>query len=144
MSIINREIYKKLEWHLFHYFDIRREVKEYRDTVLNSSPPEFGEWGGGVSYHSDPTAIKAIRLVKPEIREKEKWIEIVEKTKAHFENTDKGRLLQMKYFDEEGPGYIQRKLHIDRATYFRWKNEIILYMALLAQKYNLIDIEKVS
>lgn len=141
--ILNRKIYKRIEWHLYHYFDLRREVKEYREKILESSTPLFGEIGGGQSHHSDPTALKAIKLTKPEILEKEKWVEIVEKTIQKFKDTEKGKLIQLQYFDEEGPNYIQEVLHIERRTYFMWRNEIVLYMTLLAQKYNIIDIEKV-
>ena len=144
MAILDRKTYKEIEWHLYHYFDLRREIREFREKVLNSSTPMFGNVGGGHSYHSDPTALKAIRLSKPELIEKEKWVEVIEKVKMRYANTEKGKLLQMKYFEELAREHICKTLYIDRATYFRWKNEIVLYAALLAQKYHLIDIEKVS
>lgn len=144
MSIIDKKIYKEIEWHLYHYFDLRRELKEYREGVLNSSKPLLGCIGGGQSYHSDPTALKAIKLSDPEIEEKQNWINVIEKAIRKYGNTEKGKLLQMQYFDEEGQNYIQEKLHIERRTYFLWRNEIVITIALYAQKYNLIDIEEVS
>jgi hypothetical protein len=144
MGILDRQIYKEIEWHLYHYFDLKREVKEYREKVLNSSIPLLGKVGEGQSYHSDPTALKAIKLTKLEIIKKEKWITIIEKVVDKYKGTEKGRLLQLQYFDEEGPNYIQEVLHIERRTYFMWRNEIVLSVAFLAQKYNLIDIEKVQ
>ncbi|MDE4542275.1 DUF1492 domain-containing protein [Thermoanaerobacterium sp. R66] len=142
MGILDRQIYKEIEWHLYHYFDLKREVKEYREKVLNSSTPLFGKVGEGQSYHSDSTAIKALMLAKPpkEIEEYEKWFTIIEKTIQKFKNTDKEKLLQLIYFDEEGREYIQKRLHIERATYFHWKDEIILYIALLAAQENLIKV----
>lgn len=142
MGVLDRKLFKLLEWHLYNYWHIKQEIQEYRESVLSSSPPEIGEWGGGVSYHSDPTAMKAIKLLKPSILEKEKWVMVVEKTIAHFYKEDKGKLIRLKYFEQKNRKYICEKLHIERRTYYTWINEIILYMALLAQKYGLIDVER--
>ncbi len=144
MSVLDRKTYKRVEWHLYHYFELKRQIQEYREEILNSSKLLIGEVGGGQSYHSDPTALKAIQLTEPKLLEKEKWVMVIEKTIQRYKGTEKGRLLQMQYLDEEDPNYIQDTLHIERRTYFAWRNEIVLYTAILAQKYGLIDVEKVS
>jgi hypothetical protein len=142
MGVLDRKLFKLLEWHLYNYRNIKQEIKEYRESVLSSSPPEIGEWGGGIGYYSDPTAIKAIKLLRPSILEKEKWVMVIEKTVAHFCKEDKGKLIRLKYFEQKNRKHICEKLHIERRTYYTWVNEIILYMALLAQKYGLIDVER--
>ncbi|MDI3534810.1 MAG: hypothetical protein PWQ82_1175 [Thermosediminibacterales bacterium] len=142
MSVLDRKTFKLLEWNLYNYKKTKQEIEDYRETILSSSPPEFGEWGGGISYHSDPTALKAIKLLKPSMLKKEKWTMVIEKTVARFCDEDKGKLIRLKYFEQESRKNICEKLHIERRTYYTWINEIILYMALLAQKYGLIDIEK--
>ncbi|ABB15076.1 prophage LambdaCh01, phage transcriptional regulator, RinA family [Carboxydothermus hydrogenoformans Z-2901] len=143
--MLERSIYKKIEWYLFNYFNIRREINEYRDEVLNSGRQLIEQGGGGISRHSDPTALKAIKLASnAEIEKYEKWIKVIEKVIEHFKGTEKGKLLQMRYFDEYAERYICNKLHIERTTYFTWKNEIVLYTAMLAIQYGLIKVDRIA
>ena len=138
MGVLDRHIYKKIEWYLYNYYNIRREVEQEKGDIIESGGRDIVEWGGGISYHSDPTASKAIKLVRPDIVEKEKWLEVIEGTIQHFQGTEKGRLLQKKYFDQLGERHICRELHIERTTYYRWREEIVIYAALLAVQYGLI------
>jgi hypothetical protein len=140
MGVLDRKIYRMIEYHLYHYFQIRQELEQEKWDIIESGGRDIIEYGGGISYHSDPTALKVVRLTKPEIIEKEKWLKIIEKTIQHFEGTEKGRLLQKKYFDQLGEKHICRELYIERATYYNWRNEIVLYTALLAVQEGLIKV----
>ncbi len=143
--ILDRRLYKIIEWHLYNYDETKRWLEEYKNDIINTSPPELtiGGGGSGQSHHSDPTALKTLKLTKKEVLEKEKWLQVIDKVRQHFTD-EKGRLLNMKYEEELGNEHIAMELHIDRATYYRWRNEIVLFTAMLAQKYGLIDIEKLS
>jgi len=138
MGVLERQIYKKIEWHLYNYFNLKREVNEAKEEIINAGGRDLTEWGGGISYHSDPTATRAIKLTRPELVEKEKWLKVIEGTIQHYKGTEKGRLLQKKYFDQLGERHICRELHIERTTYYRWREEIVIYAALLAVQYGLI------
>lgn len=138
MGILERRIYKKIEYYLYHYHQIRKEIEQEKEIIIQSGGRDLTEWGGGISYHSDPTANKAIKLTSPELLEKEKWLKVIEGTIQHFQGTEKGRLLQKKYFDQLGERHICKELHIERTTYYRWREEIVLYTALLAAQYGLI------
>lgn len=138
MGVLDKKNYRKIEYYLYHYFEIRREVEQEKEDIIEAGGRDIVEWGGGISYHSDPTASKAIKLVRPDIVEKEKWLKVIEGTIQHFQGTEKGRLLQKKYFDQLGERHICRELHIERTTYYRWREEIVLYTALLATQYGLI------
>lgn len=138
MGILSRKIYKQIEWYLYNYYEIKREVQELKDEIIEGRSYDISEWGGGISYHSDPTANRAIKLTRLDLVEKEKWLKVIEGTIQHFQGTEKGRLLQKKYFDELGERHICRELHIERTTYYRWREEIVLYTALLATQYGLI------
>ncbi|MEA4960367.1 DUF1492 domain-containing protein [Lutispora sp.] len=140
MGIIDRKTYKKIEYYFYNYYAIRRELQYRKEDIIEEARPAVGEWGGGISYHSDPTASKAIKLCKDNIMEDEKWVRVVERTIAKFKGTGKGRLLQKKYFDELGEIHICRELHIERATYFNWRTEIILYAAMLAAQEGLLKV----
>lgn len=138
MGVLDRKTYRKIEYYLYHYHQIRREVEQEKQDIIEAGGRDILEWGGGISYHSDPTASRAIKLTNPELLEKEKWLKVIEGTIQHFQGTEKGRLLQKKYFDQLGERHICRELHIERTTYYRWREEIGLYTALLATQYGLI------
>jgi len=140
MGVLDRKTYRKIEYYLYHYFEIRREVEQEKEDIIEAGGRDIVEWGGGISYHSDPTASKAIKLVRPDIVEKEKWLKVIEGTIQHFQGTEKGRLLQKKYFDQLGERHICQELHIERATYYNWRNEIVLYAALLAVQEGLLKV----
>jgi hypothetical protein len=43
-----------------------------------------------------------------------------------------------KYFDEFGERHICLELHIEKTTYYRWREEIIMYATLLAAQEGFI------
>ena len=142
MCVLSKEIYSQIEWYFYNYPRIKKGLENYRNEVAAARPVEIGEWGGGRSCHSDPTALKAMKLTTIEIQEKEAWIRVIEKTCQNYAGTEKGRFIGLQYFQTLKRREICEGLYIERRTYYSWKNDIIYYAALLAQKYDLIDIEK--
>lgn len=142
MRILSKEIYRKIEYYLYNYFGIKKEIAEYRENTITAKAYNIGEHGGGRSYHSDPTAMKAVRL--SEVLEKEKWTKVIEGTVSYFGDSEKGKLLELKYFDKCRKVHICQKLHIEHATYYRWQNDIVLYAAMLAIQDDLIEINKTA
>ncbi len=140
MGVLDKRIYKRIEWHLYNYHNLKREIEQEKQEIIEKSGRDIAEWGGGISYHSDSTANRAIKLTRPDLVEKEKWLKVIEGTIQHFQGTEKGRLLQKKYFDELGERHICQELHIERATYYNWRNEIVFYTALLAAQEGLIKV----
>ncbi len=144
MGVLDRQIYKKIEWYLYNYYEIRRYIAEKKEDIIDANSKDLTEWGSGISYHSDPTANKTMKLCKEDIVETEKWLQVIEATIKEFQGTEKGQLLQKKYFDELGEKHICMELNIERATYFNWRNEIVFYVALLAAQEGLIKINHIS
>ena len=140
MGIIDRKTYKKIEFYFYNYYAIKRELHDRKEDIIEESRSSIGEWGGGISYHSDPTASKAIKLCKDNIVEEEKWVKVVERVIEKYKGTGKGKLLQKKYFDELGEVHICREIHIERATYFSWRTEIILSAAIYAAQEGLLKV----
>lgn len=138
--MLDRKIYRMIEYHLYHYFQIRQELEQEKWDIIESGGRDIIEYGGGISYHSDPTASKAVKLTRPDLVEKEKWLKVIEGTIQHFQGTEKGRLLQKKYFDQLGERHVCEELHIERTTYYRWREEIVVYTAMLAIQEGLIKI----
>ena len=143
MGVLDRKTYKKIEYYLYHFFEIRREVEQEKQDIIEAGSRDLTEWGGGISYHSDPTANRAIKLTRPELVEKEKWLKVIEKVVQHFQGTEKGRLLQKKYFDELSNLHVMRELHIELTTFYRWREEIVTYTAMLAIQAGLIKINNI-
>lgn len=128
MAIIDKEIYKNIEKMLYNYNAMKDLYKEMQEDIIFSG------------YYSDPTSRAGIELAG--LKDIEDWIKVIKKVCEKFEGNEKGLLLRMHYFDKWRAEKIQFHLHIERRTYYMWRNDIVLYTALVAQKYNLIDIEK--
>ena len=140
MSIIGKDNYRKIEYYLYNYDTVKKEVHEKRQDIILQGSQELGQWGGGQSYHNDPTASRAIKLCKKDIVKQEKWLDVVDQVHEHYNGTDKGKLIQMNYIDETPIKDICESLKISRRTFFEWKNEIVTYAALVATQKKLIKI----
>ena len=139
MSLLERKTNKTIEYFFYNYFNIRRELQEAREEILEGSTSFDYESIPAVTNNiADTTGKKVIELCRYE--EKEKWCTIVEKTLKKFTGTGKDRLIEKKYFEELGEVHICQLINVERATYYNWKNEIIYYAALLAAKDNLIKV----
>lgn len=144
MSVLERQTYKQVEWYLYNYHAVRWEVQEAKEDIINSGGRNYSEYGGGQSYRSDPTAAKAMRLCKENILGYERWLKVVESVLKRYDGQPQGDLIQKKYFDELGEVEICQELHIERTTYYRWREEIVLYAAMLAIQEGLIKINGVA
>lgn len=142
MALIDRKTYKKIEYYLYNYNEIKKEINEHKKDIIESGGMEIGEVGKGQGYHSDPTAIKAMKLYKISkyTKDDKKWLEIVEQTMQKYKGTAKGRLINLKYGQELGKIRICQELNIERATYYNWRQEIVTYAALLAAQEGLIKV----
>jgi RinA family phage transcriptional activator len=144
MGILDRRTYKQIEWHLYNYHDLKQEVAEDKEDIINAGGRDYAEYGGGQSFRSDPTAAKAMRLCKRDIAEYEKWLKVIEHVIKRYSGTPLGMLLQKQYFDELGEIQICRELHIERSTYYRWRGEIVVYTAMIAVQEKLIKVHEIA
>lgn len=144
MSVLERQTYKQVEWYLYNYFRLRREVQEAKEDIVNSGGRDYMEYGGGQSYRSDPTASKAMRLCKDEITGYERWLKVVEQVLKRYDGDPRGGLIQKKYFDELGEVQTCQELHIDRSTYYRWREDVVTYAAMLAIQEGLVKISSIA
>lgn len=141
LSILDSHTYRTIEYYLYNYHELKKEVEEKRKSIMLGGSSEIKDWSDNISL-SDPTANKVIQLFKNDITITESWLSVIDKTYEYFEGTHKEKLIELRYFKGMDEQPICRVLYISRATYYNWRNEIIFYTALLAQKYDLIDIEK--
>lgn len=141
---------KTLEHFLYNYYNEVRVLRDMKQNIIESSPSQFTEIGGnGISHHSDPTALKGIKLsTNKEIVRREKWLKVVKDLVEDMKEIDKRenksytKFIQKKYFDELGENQICDELHIEHTTYHQWKKDILRHGLMLAAAIGLIKYEE--
>lgn len=119
-----------------------------------------GGMGSGHCRVSDPTAIKAIRLLSPvaavdvpfgpyvagarerqHLRHPEKWLEVVSAVEQRFlTGSDKAAdFYRSRYRDRDLWKRTCTELHITHGIYYSLRKEVIQYAALYAVKYGLAE-----
>jgi len=141
---MERQMYRKTEYYLYNYYSIKTELKEARENIINAGKREYDISGVGISYHTDPTAMKALKLTSPEMKEKEKWLKVIEVTMKRYMGTRKGKLFEEQYINNSGEKYICNKLDVSRTTYYNWRNEIVNFAMQVAIEENLIKISNIA
>jgi hypothetical protein len=130
MASVPRRVYKTVEWAFYNVDVLRAAVKAHDDEVLDDlqKPRIPKATGGGIGYHSDSTALSAIKLIEGgsrDIRRYRKWVKVVDAITDYYAGTVYGQLIEMYYQQGCKEVEICRKLHVDRRTFYRMKEEII-------------------
>ena len=141
--LILRKNFKEIEYHFYHYFDLKHEIEEKEKEImsLKSGIPKAPLKQLGKVNNATLDAV--IKLNNPDLEEKRKWVKVIEKTLKKYKGTDKEKLINKKYFEQLGETHICMSIPIGRTTYFEWRKEIVTYAAFVAQKMGLIEIEMV-
>lgn len=108
------------------YESNKAKIKELKDGLTASILP--GTSYDKVSVMSSPKNMFEEKMIKA-IDEEERllrWIMVVDYTLIKYQGEYKDKLIKALYFDRLSINRTARKLHIDRKTVFRWKDEIIL------------------
>lgn len=119
-----------------------------------------GGMGSGHCRVSDPTAIKAIRLLSPvtavdvpfgpfiagarervHLRHPEKWLQVVKAVEQRFlPSTGKaGEFYRSRYCDRDLWRRTCTDLHITHGVYYAYRKEVIYYAALFAVQLGLAE-----
>lgn len=67
-----------------------------------------------------------------------KWALVFEQTMNRFRWTQKDKLMRLKYLSRWSVQAICTELHISRATYFYWKDEVLLYALHWVFTFNIL------
>lgn len=138
MAAISRKNYKTIEWHFYHYQEVKAAAEEKREDILNTANYEAEASGVYSTDTSDRTGNTVIRLEAA--RDNAAWCEVVEETVEKYRKGPLGLLINMLYVEKLGIYRICDSLCIDRSTLYRWKKEIIIYAALKACEKKIIKI----
>lgn len=141
-----------LEYFMFNYNNVLMDIKQREADIINSSPAQFTETGGGgVSHNSNPTELKGIKIaMDPEITRKRQWLMIIKDVVNDMKyldcknKTQYTKLIQKRYFDELADGDVQRQLGIKfRDKYKEMKDVIFLEGIMLAIAAGLISYDEI-
>jgi len=135
MSILSRAQQKYIEKKIREYNQMKSDIADWKNSVMfDSSPPEVITRHHS---HADPTGAKAEKLLNPpkRIRECQAWIEAIDYVKNQLDGKY-SKVLFDKWFWARpmGPDKASRELHISRTTFFMWREEISLRVAIQAEK----------
>lgn len=116
---------KKLE-KAFYNFELNRERAEVN--IAELAYCGLGTDYGKVSVQSSKTNAAEDKIIKAidEKTEAYRWFKVVENTLIKYRDDYRHKLIVYLYFNRLTPNRASRRLNIDRATLFRWKNEILL------------------
>jgi RinA family phage transcriptional activator len=126
---VRKGTFKHIESELFAYHDTRKEIIRLRNDIMYPSKQQDDNTGGGRgSMTSDPTGRAVIALsANARLVHMEALVHSIECVYERLPE-DKKRLINLYYWSRpqllswEG---IAQQLHINRATAFRWRDEII-------------------
>lgn len=138
MAILPRKTYKKIEWYLYHYRELKKEIEERKQDVILAADYSYSAGAVQSSGTGDRTGNAVLKM--EELKKQEAWCEVVERTISKYEGSELGQVLCLVYLQKRRPGEICDKLHIDRSTFYKWRKEIITYAAMRAYGKNLISV----
>lgn len=129
---VKKNAYKKLiELELSYYEQSKLDLEDYRMNIMELHEKSENIGGSGISNQTQNKAIELLNSVS--IRETERWIRNIEYAIKVIKLSPEPRkieLLEMKYLKMSHSDLaIQHALHIEQATFYRWKNEIIQIVA---------------
>lgn len=138
MAILPSKTYKKIEWYLYHYQELKKEIEEKKKDVILAADYSYRVGAAQSSGRSDKTGNAVLKI--DELKRQEDWCEVVERTISKYEGSELGQVLYLAYWKKYQPGEVCNKLHIDRSTFYKWRKEVITYAAMRAYGKNLISI----
>ena len=66
------------------------------------------------------------------------WKNVIDSVVTKYQDTDKGRLIELRYFRKKTEVQICMELYISRQSYYEWINDILQDVALMAAYEKLI------
>jgi hypothetical protein len=136
-----RPIVKRIEYYLSNYPALKEEIAKAKEDIFSLK----GYWPDkppGKNL-SNPTE-RAVTLYESRYGKTEKWLECIDRALSMVEEEDpaKRKLAELRYFNGKRIEEIAGELHIDLTTCWRWRDEFLTLVALLAVEERLISIER--
>ena len=136
MAIIDKTLFRKVEYELYNYQKHVKELNEHREELLHYTPrPEVG--GRSDGHISNPSESKGIKLAHLSESEQGQWLSLIHDSFQLLPREHKA-LVKYKYYDGLQNETTAIKLHISRSLFYEWREDIVLRIVLLATQRGLV------
>lgn len=134
--IITTKTRKKIEHAFYTYPRRKTEIEEKIANMYDSAIcARIDRIGGRADAVANPTECKGVAIADLELDDK--WYRVVEYTIARFADTEKGKMITLRYFERKKERAICDRLYITRSTLFNWADDVCTYAALIAVQMGL-------
>lgn len=147
MAVIPWEVYSNVEWHLHNRAKLLEiavnKARQIEDDALNGSAACIDRGTPrGVSKHADPTAIKAMAIIrgKTELEKARLWGFVTDNTFAYFDGTIIGEAALRYYGQNTTILSVAASLNVDRQTIRNYRDKFVCVCALYASEKGLIHL----
>lgn len=129
-SHLAQPVYKYLEAEIRDYHRSKSEIEQIKRDVAESNHTESNKGGHSIAV-GNPTERKGLKLATDErLARLERMVAVIGSVYNDVSG-DRKEMVRLKYwtrlYTDEG---IAEKLQIDRATFYRWKREFVLRIAI--------------
>lgn len=146
MPSIPPKVYACVEWHLHHREELLREAQKRaqadEDDAMNGDGARWADSGAprGTSKHADPTAMKAMKLIKGQqaVEQAARWQRAMAQALANYEGTMIGQAARLYYGTGEALDAVAARLGVNRQTIHRYREKVVCTCALYAAAEGLI------
>lgn len=137
MAIIEKSLFRKVEYELYNYQAHVKELNEMRAEILHVGPDktEVPYLKGNVA--SDATGKKGAKLAEIMESEQAQWIEVIHDSVRRLPRELK-MLVKYKYFEGMKNEAATMRLHISRSLFYEWREDVVIRIVLLATQRGLI------
>lgn len=148
MAIIEKRVYRQVEWHLHHAASLisvaKAEAFVVRHEVLGggAAAPTGGNGSSKGRLPGDRTGKAAMRLVEADEKVEAAilWVSIIEELRAQFDGRPESALFTDFYGREISVTEYAAAAFVDRQTVNNYRDKIVVSCALLAAESGLIKI----
>ncbi|NPV72130.1 MAG: transcriptional regulator [Firmicutes bacterium] len=140
---MNRAVFRYVEAELYDYPWTKQEIARLRvDIALEGSGVEAALLAQHVSggQQADPTLAKTIRLLtNRRLKRMEETVAAIERVYDRLP-PEKQRLVDLKYWQRYSNLAVATRLHISRATFYRWRAEVVTAVAVELGLANAVEL----
>ncbi len=127
-----KEIAKRAKYYLYNYKEIKEKIEAAKEDMIMSRKTYFSTLTNQ-GYYSNPVE-NAILQFDKEYGEDEKWLKVIDDAYdiVKSENHTKYQFMIKRFYKKEPYWRILNELHIEKSTFYRWEEEIVSLVIMLA------------
>ncbi len=136
MAIIEKSLFRKVEYELYNYQAHIEELNELRAEILHAGTGKSELRSLVQKFVSDTTGKKGVKLVELMEDDQARWVEVIHDSLRRLPRELK-LLVEYKYFNKMKNETAMLKLHISRSLFYEWREDVIIRIVLLATQRGL-------